>query len=332
MVRSAESGSQNHNGSRETRETKFLGIKSFKGDPLPASEEIRSRYKTLTLDRLRETHKVWRPEETLEAAKSFFEEGRVNVVGAPQSGKGTIMFGLTEICEAFDWGYIFIDGHHQEASASDVIGAIVEAERRNVPVFFDSFDYLFLGSRRYRTISIAAQEERTTKIIDTVTNAKIPVAITHHDEEWANLFLNKNLKDRFKPQVDTFPVYQIPDSFKSPESIRRFLTDQNISPREAGFLANFAWEKPMLMRFKAIFSSFVEEQAVETLYKATANFPVLKEVARDNQQIFLPILTKVTHEGNQIDDSTLASFVNMILEAEKKRVNLASIRWNNGKR
>ena len=321
-----------NNGSREKRERSFGGIKFFKGYPLPQLEERKARYRTLSLEHLRETHKVWRPEETLEAAQPFFDHNRVNIVGSPQSGKGTILFGLSEICDAFDWGYLFIDGHHQETPAADVASAILEAQAKNIPIFFDSFDYLFVKSRKVRTIPLVQQEKRTPKIVEAVVNSTVPIAITHHDEKWANLFLNQEFRDRFRTQVDTFPVYQIPDSFRSPRSIRRFLIDQNLPPQEAEFLANFAWNILMRDRLHTLLSNLGKEQSTEVLFRAAASFPVLKELARDNQEEFLPLLAKVSQQQDSIEDSDLLKFAAMILEAEEKRINLAAIRWNHGKR
>ncbi len=322
-----ESNHRNHNGFREKRERSMGGIKFFKGSPLPDPEERKSRYRALSLERLREAHKVWRPEETLEAAELFFSQGRVNIVGSPQSGKGTILFGLSEICDAFDWGYLFVDGHHQETPASQIVDAITEAQTRRVPIFFDSFDYLFAVSRKLRTIPITTQEERTPVVVDALVKATVPVAITHHDEQWAELFLNKDLRSRFRSQVEAFPTYEIPDSFRSPQSINRFLIDQGIPAQEAAFLANFAWEQPMLDRFKGLFPN-----SFQTLFTATASFPVLKEVARDNKAEFLPLLTAIAQTESPVDDNTLAKFADVILEADNKRINLAATRWAKGKR
>lgn len=317
------------NGPREKREGSYGGIKFFKGAPLPNHGIMLDTYRSLSLETLRETHKVWRPEETLEAAKPFFEEGRVNVVGAPQSGKGTILFGLSEICDQFGWGYVFIDGHHQETPAEQVVATIQEAEERGIPIFYDSLDYLFAGYRKIRDLPKEKQEKRTPKIMNALVNVKVPLAITHHDEEWAKLFLDPQLVGRFSDQIRKFPVYRIPDSFQSPESIRRFLLDQNVPPQEAEFLSQFPWNKPKEHELVILFDRLGKEnpdQFVKTVFAATASFPVLKELVRDARETFMPFLIKIAN--GSVDEKDLAGFAETIWKAETKRTQLAKIRWD----
>ena len=311
---------QTENGTpRNERTVNYNGIKFFKGNPLPERHVMARMYREVTANQLRDEMKVWRPEETVEAAQLFFEHGKVNVVGEPQSGKGTILFGLSEICQKEGWGYVFIDGHHQEVPYGIVTDALRAAQQMRVAVFFDSFDYLFMGSSRHRTISHAVQEERTGEIVQAAANLSVPIAITTHDEGWAQEFVNTELREKHRGEIDSFPIYEIPLDFMSYESIRRFLQDSGFSEQSALFLIGMH-EDPKVINLLTNF--YGDKSKVQEVFGAIQNYPVLKELTRDRREDVDPILF-AAGRGNVEKTVELAR---IIREAEHKRRFLTLLR------
>lgn len=301
---------------RETRERARDGIKFFSGNPLPDKDTTIALYKNITVENLRDAkdkeRRVWRPEETLEAAKPFFEEGKVHIVGSPDAGKGTILYGLSEICHRMGWGYGFIDSHHQETPAETVVEAIKEAKRKKIPIFFDSFDYLFAGSRsRVRTITTIQRNSRTPLILDALDNANTPIAITSHDEEWAKSFVDIEFRKRFRKQLNKYPVYEIPLNLQSKESIARFLMDQGIEDNNARFLTEMETNPAVL---NVLVHHYKTHKDMQKVFDAIKHFPVLKELTRESREKFLKSI-EGAKQNNQEDIINLAQ---IIREAEYK--------------
>ncbi len=304
---------------RNERTASYNGIKFFRGNPLPDRSVVARMYKEVTANQLRDEMKVWRPEETVEAAQLLFEHGKVNVIGEPQSGKGTILFGLSEICQKEGWGYVFIDGHHQEVPYGVVTDALRSADRLKVAVFFDSFDYLFMGSSRHRTIPLATQRIRTSEIIDAAVNLSVPIAVTTHDEGWAQEFVNKDLREQHREELDSFPKYEIPLDFRSYESIRRFLLDSDFSEQSAAFLIGMHAD-PRVINILTNF--YGDKGKVQEVFDAVQNYPVLKELSRERRAEIGPALFAAGRGdvGKSID------IAQIVREAEHKRHFLTLLR------
>src|SRR5690349_19661975 len=127
---------------RNTRMIDRSGIKEFIGDsPAKPWSEL---HQASSIKQLRNDSEVWRAEEVYAASQILAETNKLIVYGGPQSGKGTILYGLSEICEQSDHGCMFIDGHRQELTTDEILLAIQDAESRQIPIFFDSGDYLMV--------------------------------------------------------------------------------------------------------------------------------------------------------------------------------------------
>lgn len=359
-IDNVQASPKNGSAPRESRERNRGGVKFFKGSGLPDQTKRIQFYKTITADDLRDARnmqrRVWRPEETIEAAKLFFEKGRINIVGEPQSGKGTILYGLSEICHRNGWGYVFIDGHHQETPAGFVVSNILKAERERFPILFDSFDYLFAKGKKRETPLVKQRgrfqevdgkqvfvEGRTEAIIKALDCITVPVAITHHDEEWAKQLTDVAFREQFRPYLNEYPTYEIPLNFLSDESIVRFLVDQRIPRHQAEFLIRLE-ENARVMG--VLTSEFGDKQVVGKITQAVRNYPVLKELVRggpndfDEQgkrregraEEFLPLLDDVSHVfSSHLKhvpnlNRQIVEMARIILEAEYKRVFLTLFR------
>ncbi len=316
---------------RRTREQHADGIKFFLGESLPPTEVLLDLVRPLTASQLREEKRVWRSDETIDAAPPFFKQGRVVIVGGPQEGKGTILFGLSELCELIPpngVGYIFIDGHHQEVVGEVVVAAIQEAERRRIPIFFDSFDYLALGSRKAgRTISVEKQSERSELILPAITRTTVPVAVTMHTDDWAEEFLNPQLRNLLINCVNDFPLYEIPPLIKSRSSIVRFLYDHGVDVRLARYLANL----PHLPEAYDVLLARYNYNQVSEILLNLQRYPVLKEIVRGSREKFAQILTDnniiiESQESIRLTPEGLFELSELTIDAEEKRKNLVHIR------
>ncbi len=332
------------NRARERRIDNWSGIKFFDGDPLP--DKLQERVAGITIDYLREQRHVWRPEETVEAAKLFFgiestgQRLGLQVIGEPQSGKGSILFGLSEICDVLGIGYVFIDGHHQEVEGSVVAETIDNARKMRIPVFFDSTDYLFLGSRSAgRSISINKQKKRVPVIMRAIDEAKtIPIAITAHDELWAKEFLNLDLREQFAYILNSFPKYTLSPYLQSEASIRQFLLDNQIPE----------WVVDYLLGMKN--DSFVREELAkltpqslidlgcnlggntqftdEDILTALKAFCVLKDLARAEKDTLLSLVETLVSPEVTLTQKQEAIYQLgvLLLKLEGRRRNLIEIR------
>lgn len=324
---------------RRTREESANGIKFFLGRGLPSRQEAWDIVKTITPAQLREEKAVWRPEETVEAARPFFNQGRLMVVGGPQEGKGTILFGLSEICELIGQegvGYVFINGHHQEIEAVKVEEAIRIANERNVPIFFDSFDYLALGSRQTgRTVSRAWQKERIARILPVLQASQVPIAITMHDDPWAELFLDKDLRGVLITATEDDPVYVIPRQMQSDSSVLRFLRDHGVGDNLGRFLTHLHEDENAFI----VLNGNLGVQKAVIIREALRSYPVLKMLVRPKERNGMKErLTEVLGDNIKIDGdkidiknttvetASLQKFANLILDVDKIRMYLAYFR------
>jgi len=315
------------NGSaRENRNHKGGGIKFFEGTALPEPQLRYEAYRLVSPEQLREDCQVWRPEETLEAAEILFTKSRVNVVGGPQSGKGTILFGLSDICDIYGWGYVFIDGHYQDTDTDTVVAAIAHAEERNVPIFFDSFDYLFAGSRKVRSIRKDLQRERTQAIVEALGGATVPIATTSHNEQWAERFIDLDLKSLFTEQLARYPDYAIPVTFRSRESVVKFLSDHGIPSRFISFITEMDGDDRVL---NTLIHRYGDWAVIERVLRAVQTYPVLKELVRGNdlpreldrgrREEFWPLVSDaLSAVSDENYTQTVSEIAHIILEAEVK--------------
>jgi hypothetical protein len=311
---------KNTNGfeARQNRIHSIDGIKFFNGGSLPTTSKLAEILPLITADHLREECKVWLPEETIEASTPFFYQGGVNVIGSPQSGKGTILYGLSEICDVMGVGYVFIDGHHQEVAGERVAEVIQEAEQKRIPVFYDSTDYLFLGSRKAGcSIPIEAQARKVPIVMEALARTTTPIAITSHDENWAAVNLNLNLRAQHQEALSKFPRYEIPTNLQFEDSMIRFLKDNGLSPAVAQYLVYL----PQMEGVTRLLPSYFGERIADVV-SAIRTYPVLKELTRDMQPDLLAIIDRIDRD----DPEAVCDLANLILRAKVKCDNLTLLR------
>lgn len=316
------------NGAKEGRPHRsesWNGVKFFKGNPIWAIPDLATRAKQITSDHLRENKEVWRPEETVEAAVPFFNEGKVMVVGPPQSGKGTILFGLSEMCDELGIGYMFFNGHHQEVSGADLAAQIKRADEQGFPIFLDSYDYLFLGSRRTgRAISAEAQLERDDQIISALDAVTVPVALTFHDPEHSSAFMNPQLIQRYDWFHRKFPKFEIPLYLQSTESVMRFLKDHDIPEQVAQFLTGLGGNTHFEAAIEKLQPVAMDH---EQLITSVTTYPVLKELVRAERQALFEIMETAIQGPNQPGyEQSLADLAGLLEKAEAKRLGLTQER------
>lgn len=304
---------------RNNRIKNWNGIKTFTGNPLPYWESLTAQIDAITADQLREEKKVWRPEETIEASHIFFSQGKINVVGPPQSGKGTILFGLSGMCDLMGVGYIFISGHHQETTGREIVDTIRTAERNNIPVFYDSFDYLFLGSRSTgRDVSMQFQKEKADAIIPKIASSRVPIAITNHDALWSREFLNLDFKAQYDHCLAQFPLYEIPLYLKSDASIMRFLQDHAIPIETVRSIVEINKDSSIGNQLQTMF----DPMKTADICSAIRTYPVLKELARER----LNELNSIIHQSSSDEAQYVSALSNLILEVKEKCNHLTHLR------
>ena len=344
-----EDASENIGGrnvARARRTEHWSGIKFFDGQPLPDKNTLRELVPRVSALFLRDAMHVWRPEETVEAARIFFgldsaddDIPGVTIIGAPQEGKGTILFGLSEICHVLGIGYVFNDGHHQETPGEQIAETIAKAEAFGFPVFFDSTDYLFIVSRNAgRTINAEALAKRTPVIISALSQAKIPIATTRHDGRWAKVFTDPDLRQRYGATLDRFPVFQIPEYMQSDESRLRFLLDHGVQEKIAEYLLNFGRDQ---FTFAVLYQLAREiyhpntignlafQLATENILSALHRYPVLKDMVRNNKYHFKLKLERSVSQilanrgsGNQLEIEGIKELGLLIHQLDMERDNL----------
>ncbi|MBI2033379.1 MAG: hypothetical protein HYT10_02840 [Candidatus Levybacteria bacterium] len=326
------------NGARETREHSRNGIKFFAGSALPDKETYLPLVRSVQPGELREAsemeRRVWRPEETLDAAELFFNVGRINVVGNPQWGKGTILYGLSEVCHRFGWGYLFIDGHHQEAPTEEVIAAIDKAQERGYPIFYDAFDHNFGDARQtaggIRMLSKEKQEERTTAIMEALDATTVPVAITNHDDTYAELFIDHILREKLQPFLDKYPLYELPAYLQSEESITVFLEDHGVPASQVDTLLHME-DDPEVVTL--LVNTYGDKAFVDRIFTAVRSFSVLKEMVKPwddenfvkagRREEVLPLLEII--ESTR-DPKAILQLAHIIREADMKDAFLSLLR------
>ncbi|MFA5136317.1 MAG: hypothetical protein WC489_02895 [Patescibacteria group bacterium] len=310
---------------RPHRSESWNGVKFFKGNSIWDVPNLTTRAKQITSDHLRENKEVWRPEETVVAAIPFFDTGKVMVVGPPQSGKGTILFGLSEMCDELGIGYMFFNGHHQEVSGEDLATQIKRADEQGFPIFIDSYDYLFLGSRRTgRAISTQTQLERDDQIISALDAVTVPVALTFHDPEHSAAFMNSELIERYNWFHSKFPKYEIPLYLQSRDSVMRFLKDHDIPEQVAEFLIGLGENTHFEVAIEKLQPVVMDHRQLIT---SVNTYPVLKELVRDEKQTLFEIMEIAIQGPNQPGyEQALADLAALLEKAEKKRLGLTQER------
>lgn len=320
----------NQGGRTEARNARietWPGIKFFQGSPLPERDLLKTLVPSITVDVLREEKHVWRPEETIETSKDFFGLEPTNiqkpgllVIGPPQSGKGTILFGLSEICDILQVGYVFIDGHHQETHEEIVAQTILKAQQLGIPIFFDSTDYLFLRSRKTgRSISLETQKRRVPIIMEAIRSVSVPIAMTFHDQEWQEEFLDLDLVSNCSDLFNSYPRYTIPTYLQSDASILRFLIDNGLPKASADYIINL----PNLERVdEVLFTIIGQVEKVKAVLSGIRTYPVLKELVRNSRETVNLLINNIQKD----DENALAKLLELIYNLEEKRKILTQIR------
>lgn len=319
---------------RPHRSENFNGMKFFNGMPINQVPDLAARVAAITPDQLREKMKVWRPEETIAAAVPFFGEGKVMIKGPPQSGKGTIIYGLTEMCDILNVGYLFIDGHHLETSGDEVADQIDKASVLGYPVFFDSYDYLFLGSRKMgRGMSEAAQKTRDDKIIGALQKAEVPIALTFHDEEHTRRFMSGDRIAEYQAFHDQFPVYNLPLFLQSEASTRRFLADHEAPAPVIDYMMELGQNGDFL---EAADSADEVQMESRQILDSIRTYPVLKMLIRpldprkpeeSLREPFLTVMDRVLKGPLEPDyHQSLTSLAVLLELAETRRLGLTNER------
>ncbi len=302
------------------------GMKLFDGNPVGSLENFNGS--SITVDELRNYYRVWRPEETVEAAHVLKEHGRLLVVGRPQSGKGTILFGLSEICDKQQIGYLMIDGHWLEAPTEQVIQAIEKADQEGKMIFYDSFDYLFAGSNKLRKQNKETHSQRTREIISALQKTTTPLVLTAHDEYWAKLVLNPALLEEHRDFLQTLGIYNLPRYIESEESRLAFLIDHEFELEQACKLLNF----PNTDLTKSIISKTYRDSKYEKdLYLALQDYGVLKKLARREDKEIYGLPDQVKDLLVKIDDgnpSAIKELIDIVLSLHFESDLAATLRWS----
>lgn len=263
---------------RPNRVSVGYGIKFFEGNPIEDHHHFNSSQVEPQNLRNDIERGVWRAEETLRAADILQSNGKVIIEGAPQSGKGTILYGLSTICDFEGWGYVLVDGHFIDSPADHVVTAIKKADQEGKIVFFDSFDYLFAGNRKMRRLPLEKQKERTKQIIEALQEAEVPLVLTAHGGYWAEMFLNQELMQEHEHFISPIPVYKLPRKIEEKSSQTMFLCAHGFTQEEAQSLVNFG-EDPQTIDTLAL--HFGDYRVTDELQMAISDFAVLKKIARD---------------------------------------------------
>ncbi len=303
---------------RPTRINLGSGIKLFEGKALADISEFDKS--NITADELRESFRVWRPEDTVEAIKTLKQSGRLLIVGEPQSGKGTLLFGISDVCDKQGLGYLMIDGHWLEAPASKIISAIKKADEKGEMIFYDSFDYLFASSNKIRKQNKEMHAQRTREIIGTLKSTQVPLVMTFHDENWSRIFLDKNLLEENQDFLKSFSMYELSRYIGSKESRLAFLVDHEYSFEDACQLLNLP-DNPRVL--DVIASRVGKKKYKDQLELALKDYGVLKKLARNYQDDTKGLMSEV--EGG--DEEATIGLVYLILSTQFESDFSPILRW-----
>jgi hypothetical protein len=294
------------------------GVKYFEGEPTPASPLALDRISSLSPEYLRDSRGLWRPDETHRAAQLFFSQGKIIIEGTPKSGKGTLLFGISDMCDVTGWGYYFIDGHFVEAPSQLVVEKIDEASARKLCLFYDSFDYLFAGNSSMRKISKSAQVERTGQIIDALQRNESYVALTQHDIDWRYLFLDTDFMDYMTAEMD-LPIYNVPVEVQSNEAISHLLETHDVKPEDARYFANMGQDDFLLDQFTNLTG---DQDRVQRAIEAIRKYPNIRKLVRFYNGDFRSALA----HSRRADPNAAKELYRMIMEVEHERVFLSILR------
>lgn len=294
-----------------------FGIKVFEGNPIINHRDFLST--GVTPEILREKLNVWRPEETLEAAEILGEKGSVIIKGAPQSGKGSLLFGISSICDLMSWGYVFIDGHRQDASPEFTLSAIDLAKSQGKAVFYDSFDYLFAGNN-LRKLSKEKNQERASLVAASLQRFRSPLVLTMHDGYWSKRFLDQQMLAQFAEFFEAVPEYHLSMTLSSEVSARKFLHDHGFSQNETETLFGLPKNGDL---FDFLINNTPDgKRTLAEFGQALLNYSVLKDLARIYDQEIKELLE--AFQKGQIQATK--PLVNLVLSLDKKATFLPVLR------
>lgn len=307
---------------RATRQANGGGIKRWEGSP---AVDTSFAARSISVDDLRDTTKVkervWRPEETLEAAGILSREGRVMIIGDPQAGKGTILYGVSSMCDIAQVSYMMVDGHWLDTSGERVVEAIELAGRRRDVIFYDSFDYLFAATGRLRKASVDVHRRRTSEIIHALSDVQVPLVLTAHGDTWAEYFLSPEMlseHDEFLSRFDD-AKYHLPRQMASETSCHIFLVDHEYSDLEADTLLNLA-SNPVVV--DSIVTGLGDKRYIEEMAMAVLDFPTLKSLARERSAETRHLLKRVENG----DKSSILPLCGIVMDQFHESNFLANLR------
>lgn len=291
--------------SRTSRVSKGGGVKSFEG--LEAPDRVFRDDPKQHEDYLRYGARVWRTDETIEAAELLSRYKRIAVVGAPQSGKGTIVYGISCICDIEKTGYILIDGHWQNTPGEKVAAEINEADKQGKIIFYDSFDYNFAGTGKMRRMSKVAQIERTGVIVEALEQTRVPLVLTQHDEYHNHVFMDQNLLARHSNFLGTLFKYELPRTVSSAESRFMFFVDHNMTTEEARQLVELP-DNPAIRQ--SLVNRTNNGDYIDEFSLALSDYGTMKELVRNEgartKELLAKIRQNVTGSHDEFIDLALS--------------------------
>lgn len=255
------------------------GISFYSGDVIPDWDEAYSE--------------LWLPQATLETYDLLMREGAVTIRGAVGGGKSALIFGNRTVLRTTGTPYVFIDGHYKSTPADVICEAIELAHENNIPVLYDSADYLAGANKKVRSMSLKKHIPRNIAILETLLefrNQNGLLLMTSHRNTWINDLADDTLLPLWNDLISTTYVHDIDIRLDDVQSRFTLLEKLNLDYEIAAYLATIP-ENPGFINY--LTHSTGDKKRVKQILEGLRTYQILKVLGIDNYEENIHVLEAI---------------------------------------
>lgn len=246
-----------------------------------------------------EDREPWLPVETAACLSQIDSGNSLILEGDYGAGKSTVLFGARYERRLHRQGYALIDGHRDRTTAGRIGKVLDWATRHELPVFWDSFDYL-VNKKRRKVV------ERTPQIFDDLHgffDQGGQLVATTHTEPWIDLRAKDELIADWKDLTEKIPHLRVWGLWDNPGLVSRFCQISGCTKEAANRYANLCQNNLGFLDWLA--STGLDESKMTEIRDSLRQYRVVKQLlalgARDWR-----------HGFNELSSSSTDVFENLV--------------------
>lgn len=262
---------------------------------------------------------IWLPRETQYLQTKIKNHKSVIIQGELGSGKSALIYGLRAQNRESCLPYCYIDGHFTSTPEEKIASALRWSIKNKATVYWDSLDYLIVGSKKHRRLPMNEHLERShillEMLVDFIDNQTNALVATTHNSSWLNRFADPVLINKTWPKLlKKMNKHEVRGVFETDNEIRQFYLHAGFTVSEVKYITGLKKNSLLLNILKRIPNKSAEIIFALNQYKIAKLFALDKsELAED-----LRLSLKELFIGNLSEEAFLFKLINFIIEMNIK--------------